>query len=214
MLDDPDVDIEELFGVKDFSGVLILPDDEKPRLVTMLEGDTEFVCQCLLICLDSPVEGQLAKAVQALETLLIDPFPEWSDIFSVLLERAAAVGDLERVEEVLALAHDSQPPKLMSPLGTGGRPPPNHPALKAACNSGKYEIVRQFVDRGYRLRLNFVTKGVSRQGKDKEDQKELSWRHLIHQMGGYSRYQEKKEDDDVNNLIILRLMVKTGKYLL
>lgn len=56
---------------------------------------------------------------------------------------------LSALAQLLSLAHDSEPPKL----GTKGNPPAfNDPSLIRACEKDNYDLVKLFVDRGYRLR--------------------------------------------------------------
>lgn len=69
----------------------------------------------------------------------------WRDIFGLLYEKAVEMEDTRLLRLALALACDTETPKIT-------KPEKNCPALVAACFHENLKLVKMFVSKGYRLK--------------------------------------------------------------
>ena len=147
----------------------------------------------------------------------------WQEIFPRIFAKAIERESVKELRTLLELAHDSQPPKLRPASGFihSNTPPLNDTSLMKACETDNFELVRLFLVRGYRLRLEAYSNsdegtassssGKKKKKKPKRTLPEKGADCVFHRSSLSAR--QRRREDDVRNLYILRQMAKPAYIL-
>lgn len=177
-------------------------DQYETDLEVEFRSDSYFMIQCFLASLDGL--QNVDKFVILVEFLQgkIDSWQmesPWKKIFPVVFEKAVRLENAELLAELLALAHDSNPPKL-------GPPWPNNPEFIIACEKNKFDLVNAFMSKGYRLQSRHLTKAKRENVEEAND----NW---IQKLKKNFKHNSFLEGDEVVDLRILEAMAQPAYVL-
>ncbi len=148
-------------------------------------------------------DAVFALAEKAVADGQLDGPSLWPAVFAKLFNKAIEMESARDVKELLEMSHDSQPPKLHG--SAGGAPKSNDASLLKACEKDSYELVRPFLARGYRLRLDdfSASTGAKTLGAEEPPSEHSSLKERRRRLRG----------DQVRNLYVLRQMSKPSYIL-
>ena len=200
--------LNDLFADDELADIL---DDD---LAATFASDEDFLAQCLLVCLeDKQIKGKFESLFAFVEKRSAEIRVDWKALFARILRRCLEIECSALLEEVLSLAHDSNPPKL------GVNPPAlNDPTFLRACEADNYEMIQPFVNRGYRLSSKLLRSQTGAGWTTGDEDDGVTWKDYV-EMPLFLFQSKRKEkfssfiDDEVQDVQLLKTMSNPGYVL-
>ncbi len=170
-------------------------------------GDFKFVKECFMVAMEQKERRKFEelfvlvdKAVE--EKTVAEGDRLWEKMFPAMFQKAVEMENVTALRGLLALAHDSDPPRLPNRPNCN-RPAPNDSSLLAACKRDHYEMVKLFASYGYRIKLSFMTLDTR---NARLARGESNWRDYAELPFLNEEQRQRGREDQIYNLFLLKMM--------